>query len=251
MMGVLFFNGTGAPKNESESLAWFHKAASDNAGAIKTLANCYCAAGRAQEAIDTLRKFSTDHPRDHDASLTLAGWQLWFGKESGYEATRRRIMKSATGTDDAAVAQAAAKAWCLRPSSDPVLLSNALDFARFGVGLRKNTPWLPWYQLSLGMAQYRNGKYSDAEQTLVAAEQAAGNYQDLLPTARFFRTMCLFQEGQPTGARELFNQAQTEMTPLPQDPNVPVVDGKTASHDVIISWLAYQEAKSLLNHAGD
>jgi hypothetical protein len=41
------------------------------------------------------------------------------------------------------------------------------------------------------------------------------------------------------------------MTPLPQDPNVPVVDGKTASHDVIISWLAYQEAKSLLDQVSD
>jgi hypothetical protein len=37
------------------------------------------------------------------------------------------------------------------------------------------------------------------------------------------------------------------MTPLPEDPRRPVVDGKTAPHDVIISWLAYREAKSLLD----
>jgi eukaryotic-like serine/threonine-protein kinase len=249
--GVLFFNGTGVPRDEGQSLAWFNKAAkSDNAGAMKSLANCYCAAGRAKEAINTLKQFSNTHPTDHEASLTLAVWQLWFGDQSGYESSRRRIMKSAAGTDDAAVAQAAAKAWCLRPSSDPVLLSNALDFATYAVDLRQNTLWLPWYQLSLGLAQYRNGKYSDAEQTLAAAEQPAEKYKDLTPTAGLFRAMCLFQEGRQAEARQLFSQTQSQMIPLPQDPNMPVVDGETASHDIIISWLAFREAQSLLNGSG-
>ncbi len=247
IMGVLYFRGDGVSKDENMSVAWFNKAAnSGDTSAIKTLANCYCSAGRVKEAIKTLQKFSNAHPADHDASLTLAAWQAWFGEKSGYETTRRRIMKLAANTDDAAIAQAAAKAWCLRPSSDTILLAKALDMAGFGVDLRKGTPWLAWYQLSLGMAQYRNGQFADAEQTLAAAGQADSQYPDLLPTARLFRSMCLFQEGRQSEARRLFNETQAQMTPLPQDPNVPVVDGKTASHDLIISWLVYQEAKSLL-----
>ena len=37
------------------------------------------------------------------------------------------------------------------------------------------------------------------------------------------------------------------MPPLPKDENKPLVDGEPASHDVLICWLVYKEARSLLN----
>jgi hypothetical protein len=36
------------------------------------------------------------------------------------------------------------------------------------------------------------------------------------------------------------------MIPFPQDENKPLFKGDTASHDVMISWLAYKEAKALI-----
>jgi hypothetical protein len=37
------------------------------------------------------------------------------------------------------------------------------------------------------------------------------------------------------------------MPPLPQDDAKPLVDGKPVSHDVLFCWLAYREAKAMLN----
>jgi len=36
------------------------------------------------------------------------------------------------------------------------------------------------------------------------------------------------------------------MPPLPKDESKPFVDGKPASHDDLIWWLAYKEAKALI-----
>jgi len=96
------------------------------------------------------------------------------------------------------------------------------------------------------MVEYRSGQYDAAIQDLAAAERTAGKHQDVLPTARLYRAMCLFKQNQVAEARQLFSQAETQMTPLPADPQKPFIQGKTASHDVIIGWLAYKEAKSVL-----
>ena len=252
-MGNLYYNGIGVPKDKVQAMKWFHEA-EDSRGLVttriatmKALANSYCAAGHTQESLRALQKLSQAYPRDMDTSLTLAAWQMWFGRKDDYKATRRRIIQFTKNNDDDTIAVNASKACCLAPCNEPDLQSNVLKLAQLGVDRCKDTPSMPLYQLSLGMAQYRNGRYTDAEQTLTAAEQAAGKFQDIPSTARFFRAMCLFQEGRPSDARQLFDQTQAQMTPLPQDPHVPVVDGKTVSHDLIISWLAWQEAKSLLN----
>ena len=213
---------------------------------IKALANCYCAAGRAKEAISLLRNFTNNHPQDTDVRLTLAAWQAWFGKTNGYETTRRQFVQWAARNTDASPAQAAVKAYCLEPSTNAALLAQALSIAQRGVEFRKGTSLQTWYQLSLGMVQYRMGDYADAENSLSVAAQNAGQYQDVPPTAAFFRAMSLFQQGHKDEARQLFAQAEAQMTPYPQDPSKPVIAGQAASHDVIVSWLAYREAKALL-----
>ncbi|HSY17854.1 MAG TPA: tetratricopeptide repeat protein [Candidatus Acidoferrales bacterium] len=247
-LAVLDFEGTEIPKDETQALNWFHKAAAlKNIQATKTLANCYCAAGRSREAMGTLSKICGPRPKDTDAWLTLAAWLAWFGKDGDYETIRQRMLQLAAGTDEASIAQSAAKAGCLRPSTNTVLLAQALELARLGVELKQGTPALPWYQMSLGLAEYRNGDYANAEQVLAVAAQTAGKYQEIPWTAGLFRAMCLFQLGRTDEARQLFTQSETQMPAFPQDPHKPVIHGKTASHDVIVGWLAYKEAKSLLS----
>jgi tetratricopeptide (TPR) repeat protein len=247
----LYFNGTGVSKDESQAMALFQKAADQRDGlAMKTLANCLCSAGRSGEAIAVLSKVCTDSPSDSDAWLTLAAWQAWFGNRSDFEATCSSFVKQAQAKDQGTPMMRAAKAACLLPSFDPALLAEALNLAKHGVELKKDSAWLPWYQLSLGLAEYRSGQYADAEQTLADSLQTIGKHQDILETPLFFRALSLFQLDRIEEARKLFSEAEKQMPPFPQDQTKPILDGSLASHDVIICWLACKEARSVLNKPG-
>jgi serine/threonine protein kinase/tetratricopeptide (TPR) repeat protein len=134
--------------------------------AMYNLANSYCLGGRSSEAIALLERACEADPKNTDASLTLATWQTWFGVDAGYEATRRRLVQQAEDSDQVLTAVRAAAAYCLRPSTDGVFLTNVLNLAQRSVELGKSDPALPWYQLALGVAEYRNGHYAAAERTL-------------------------------------------------------------------------------------
>jgi eukaryotic-like serine/threonine-protein kinase len=219
----------------------------DTPSALRARAESYCASGRGSEAIALMEKACAKDPKDTDASLTLATWQTWFGQDANYEATSRRLIQQAEGTDQAGTAERAAKAFCLRPSTNTALLAKALSLAQQGAELGKNSPLLPWYQLTLGMADYRNGHYAEAEQILGIAEQKVGKYPEIQGIARLFRVMSLFKQDKPEEARKLFSQAEEQMPPMPADEHKPLVDGKPVSHDHLICWMTYKEAKSLLN----
>jgi eukaryotic-like serine/threonine-protein kinase len=214
--------------------------------AMHELARYDCSVGRNEEGIALLEKSCELDPKDIDASEGLATWQTWFGKDADYEAARLRLVQQAEGTGQAPKAERAAKVYCLRPSADTAVLTKVLNLAWQAVELRRSSPLLPWYQLTLGLAEYRNGQYAAAEHTLVAAEQTAGDYQT---TARLFRAMSLFRQDRLEEARTLFSQAEAQMHPLPADERKPLVDGRMAYHDLLICWLAYKEARSLLNES--
>jgi tetratricopeptide (TPR) repeat protein len=219
----------------------------DTLVAMDDLAASYFEAGRGREAITLLAKACEVDPKDTDASLTLATWQTWFGQDADYEATRRRLVQQAEGTDLAGTAERAAKAACLRPSTNAVLLAKALNLAQRAVELGKTNSPLPSYQLSLGVAEYRNGQYAAAERSLSIAEQTVGDRDETQGIARMFHAMTVFRQDRAEEARRLFSDAEAQMPPLPKDESKPTVDGRRLSHDLLIWWLACKEAKSVLN----
>jgi hypothetical protein len=126
------------------------------------------------------------------------------------------------------------------------LLAKALNLAQRGVELGKTNSLLPYYQLGLGMAEYRNGQYAAADRNLTVAEQTIGKDPEMLGIARLYRAMSLFWQDKPEEARKLLSQAEAQMPRLPKDETKPLVDGKLVSHDYLICWLAYKEAKALI-----
>jgi len=238
-----YYQAVSGPAN-ADTLRAIHYLANSYAG----LANSYVEAGRHQEAITLLARACEADPKDTDTSLTLATWQTWFGQDADYEATRRRLVQQAEGTDQAGTAERAAKACCLRPSTDPALLTNALNLARRGVELGKSSSLLPYYQLGLGLAEYRNSQFADAQQDLAVAEQKLRGSSEVRGTARLFRAMSLFRLDRKEEARKLFSLAEAQMPPLPQDESKPLVNGSLVSHDHLICWMAYKEAKQLIEN---
>jgi eukaryotic-like serine/threonine-protein kinase len=218
----------------------------DTFEAMEYLALSYSEAGRGKEAITLLAKECELDPKNADASLMLAIWQAWFGLDADYEATRHRLVQQAEGTDQAGTAEGAAEAACLRPSTDATLETNALRLAQRAVELVHGNSSLPGYQLSLGLAEYRNGQYAAAERSIAVAEQTMGDRDDVQGIAHMFHAMTLFRQGQQEDARNLFSHAEAKMPPLPKDESKPIVDGRHLSQNVLLWWLAYKEAKKQL-----
>jgi tetratricopeptide (TPR) repeat protein len=221
----------------------------DTLTAVDSLANSYFAVGRKEEAIALLANDWEAVPNDAGASLSLAIAQLWFGQETNYEATRRRVVQLAEGTDQAGTAERAAKVYCLRPSSSAALLAKALKLANQAMELGKEDSGLQWRQLTLGLAEYRNSQYALAERTMSAVEETDGDHDgpdDSRETARLFRAMSLFKQDKLEEARKVFSQAEAIMPPLPKDENRPIIEGKSFGRDWIVMWLAYKEAKELM-----
>jgi hypothetical protein len=59
--------------------------------------------------------------------------------------------------------------------------------------------------------------------------------------------MCLFRQDKLEEARSAFSLAEVQMPPLPKDDSKPFVDGRTLSQNYPMCWMAYKEAKHLLD----
>ncbi len=202
------------------------------------------AAGRTQDALVHLVALSAANPEDTILSLKVAALQAWFGQDKELAETCVRALEFAKGTSVPATAERAAKVCCLRPTHDSARRETALALARQAVKLGKTDPLLPWFQTTLGMAEYRCGNESATAQALLAAAEAGKDNLYLTELAAFYRAMSLFRQGKADEARKLAIAAAADMKPLPKDEKNPLADN--ADHDDLILWLAYKEAKGLI-----
>ena len=163
---------------------------------------------------------------------------LVFGQDEEFSDTCRRALDFATGTFDPSTAERTAKICCLRPTQDKTRLGAALALARKAVDLGKNHNWLPWFQMALGMAEYRNGHFAEADAALIAAATDGKDNPSVLGTSAFYRAMSLYRQGKEKEALQLAIGAASEMKPLPKDEKNPLTGN--AGHDDLIVWMAYK-----------
>jgi hypothetical protein len=79
---------------------------------------------------------------------------------------------------------------------------------------------------------------------LIAAAKGVKDNPHVAGTSALYRAMSLFQQGKKDEARKLATEAATKMKPLPKYEKNPLAGG--ASADDLILWLAYKEAKALI-----
>ena len=87
--------------------------------------------------------------------------------------------------------------------------------------LGKTHGYLPFFQMALGMAEYRCGNFAAADQALLAALEGGKNYWQITGVSPFYRAMCLFKQGKQDEARKLATDATATMKPLPADEKNP------------------------------
>jgi serine/threonine-protein kinase len=177
------------------------------------------------------------------AYLRLAARQAWFGQDKELAATCARALEAAKDTNDPHTVDLVAKACSLR-QSDARTHEAPLVLGRRAVELGKGHPLLVYFQLDLGMAEYRSGHYAAADAALLPVERLGISTFNASGIAAFYRAMSLFRQGKPDEARKLALAAAATMKPLPKDEQNPLANN--ATHDDLILWLAYKEAKALI-----
>jgi eukaryotic-like serine/threonine-protein kinase len=178
------------------------------------------------------------------AYLAAAARQAWFSQDQEFADTCRRALAFAEGTKDPLVADRVAKACSLRPLVDQARRDAALALARSAVQLGAKHPLLVYFQMALGMTEYRAGHFAEADTELAAAMTEGKGITYISGTGAFYRAMSLFRQGKRDEARRLATTAAVTMKPLPKDEQNPQAD--KANHDDLILWLAYKEAKELI-----
>jgi hypothetical protein len=173
--------------------------------------------------------------------LKTAAVQAWFGQDDALAATRDRALRFAKDTTDPTTAERTAKICCLSPADDATDEA-ALVLARRAVDLGKQHVWLVYFQMCLGMAEYRCGHYAEADAALLEAARLGRNNPMVSRTTPFYQVMSLFRQGRDAEARK--RMAEAGAPPLPADPKAIRVDNVSA--DDLILWLAYKEARALL-----
>jgi hypothetical protein len=101
---------------------------------------------------------------------------------------------------------------------------------------------LAWFQLALGMAEYRSGHFAEADAALLAAMEASEGVSIIGGPSAFYRALSLFRQGKPDEARQLATQAAAKMKPLPKDAK----NLLASFHGDVLLWLAYREAKDTI-----
>jgi WD40 repeat protein/serine/threonine protein kinase/tetratricopeptide (TPR) repeat protein len=214
-------------------------------GAVLTkLGAVYQSAGRTRDAVEWLAKASIAIPEDMMLFQKVAALQAWFGQDKELVETCRRGLELARNTTNPGTADRAAKACCMLPGISHAQPEAVLALAQRAVDLSQGNSLLLWFQMGLGMAEYRSGHLVKADAALTAAMNHAHDNTRVAGTAGLYRAMCLFRQGKEDEARLLATDAAAKMKPWPRDEANPLADD--ASPDDLILWLAYKEAKALI-----
>jgi serine/threonine protein kinase len=177
------------------------------------------------------------------AFVATAVYQAWFGHDKEFADTCGQALEFAKGTSDPTTADRASKICWLCPTQDETRRQAALALGRKAVELGKNHENFLWFQMALGMGEYRSGHFAEADAALRAVENAAGSPRFLTGTSAFYRAMSLFHQGNKEEARRLATEAAFKMKPLPKDEKNLLADWR--DEDLIL-WMAYKEAKTLI-----
>jgi serine/threonine protein kinase/tetratricopeptide (TPR) repeat protein len=177
-------------------------------------------------------------------ALNVTARQAWLGRTEEARTTARRIVERLVNTQHPGSAEQSAKSAVVIPGADNEVLEKAAVLARRALDAGKESTLLPYFQMCVGMVEYRRGNYAEAESHLAAVHFGVING---LGTTQFYRAMIAVKQSRMEDARRLFDEG-TALTPsLPTDESAPLADG--GDHDTLIAWLALKEARAMLDAA--
>lgn len=174
--------------------------------------------------------------------LTTGIMQAWSGQQDEHTATCNNALTYLKDTTNPSQAERVAKICSLREMDDAIHEA-ALVLARRAVESARPNALNPYYQMALGMAEYRARNYENAAVALREASRLGASNYYVSGTSAFYLAMCLARQDKQEEGRRLADAALKKMRPLPSDERNPLV-GRVTLDDLVL-WLAYKEALEL------
>ncbi|MFK7850479.1 MAG: protein kinase [Akkermansiaceae bacterium] len=178
--------------------------------------------------------------------LKKAAILAWTGSDQDFKRFRNDMLQKAKGTDNGRTANFAAKAACLRPIEDESVRAEVLELAKLAFESGQERPddkgMQAFRTMLAGMAQFRCGNFSKAKATLESVDL---KWPPVAQASNYYEVLCMIYEGGDENlekARELFTNTENEMPSIPSDDQI-----EDKAPDKLIVWLAYKEAKALLD----
>ena len=131
----------------------------------------------------------------------------------------------------------------IRPSRDKAELDALLALGRTAVKVDAGHGLEPAGPRHRGIPQRQRGRRRQDPARRRGGQQSVPQAIEAGISA-FYRAMSLFELGKPEEARALASAAAAKMKPLPADEQNPLAGGANA--DDLILWLAYKEAKAMI-----
>jgi tetratricopeptide (TPR) repeat protein len=128
--------------------------------------------GRFQDAADDLEQIVKTDPVDHGPWFILTPLLVQTGETANYRANCKEMLRIFNDTTDGSIAERVAKSCLLAPSAlDPEDVKLAAKLADKSVALTKEGEFWPWRRMTKGLAEYRQGQFAQASETIDVVEK--------------------------------------------------------------------------------
>jgi len=213
---------------------------------LTTRANILAQGGQWREAAANLKLVIEKAPSEHWNWYVLAPLLIQSGQIVEYRSHCKAVLNRFGATSDPIAGGRAAKACLLYPSAvGPEELKLANKLADNVVASGENSPFLPWYQLTKGLAEYRQGHFASAAQWMERIQKEPK--LDALPnTCRADTYLVLAM------ARRQLNQSDEARVALARGLEIvrtklPKLDSGDLGewYDVLMTYILMREAKEI------
>jgi eukaryotic-like serine/threonine-protein kinase len=210
--------------------------------------------GQWQDAAAILREFLELNPSDPYAHLELAAVQAQTGDFEGYRAHCREMLNRFGRVDNTNTLAMASKACLLVPGACPDL-ERACEMAQRALEMGMRSNWRSYYQMANGLAQYRQGDYVRAVESMravIGLQMSVGSplqpyVRDVAAGAVLAMAQCRLGQGEQARAA-LASATLLAQTKLPQLGSRNL--GGTW-RDWLVAQVLLREAKAMVERGGE
>jgi tetratricopeptide (TPR) repeat protein len=174
---------------------------------LRSSANARAQSGRWQEAAADLAQVIKADPSQHMDWWREMPLLIQSGKTADYKTQCKAMLDRFGQTLNPMIAERVAKSCLLLPSAvSPANLTRVGNVATTAVSLGTGSPWLHWFQCTRGLADYRQGRFTSALESMELAQKQLAQSNDLArdmceAETYFISAMARHQLQQPDEAR--------------------------------------------------